>query len=245
MAREANRNNATPRLVIAGSLILCFCTAVAAQKMTQATAEIRHLTNDFDVTQLDHPEWKRADGIQVSKYWNGETAPVGRRANVRMLWSATSLYVRFEANQGEPLIVSEKPQIAKKTMGLWNRDVVEIFLAPDTKQPRKYFEFEVAPTGEWIDLAIDYTGTERRTDWDFRSGMTSAAKAEKEKVVLTMKIPWTTFGVTPKAGDVWLGNLFRCVGKDPTRGYLTWQPTMTEQPNFHVPDKFGKFEFKK
>jgi hypothetical protein len=29
-------------------------------------------------------------------------------------------------------------------------------------QPRMYLEFEVAPTGEWIDLAIDYTGKERR-----------------------------------------------------------------------------------
>jgi hypothetical protein len=49
--------------------------------------------------------------------------------------------------------------------------------------------------------------------------------------------------VKPKSGDVWLGNLLRCVGRDPDRGYLAWQPTMTEKPNFHVPEKFGEFEF--
>ena len=107
------------------------------------------------------------------------------------------------------------------------------------------FEFEVAPTGEWIDLAIDYTGPERKTNWDFRSGMTSAARMEKEKVVMAIKIPWTAFGAAPKPGDVWLGNLFRCVGKDPGRGYLAWRPTMTERANFHVPEKFGEFVFVK
>jgi alpha-galactosidase len=75
--------------------------------------------------------------------------------------------------------------------------------------------------------------------------MESAARIEKGKVVMAMKIPWTAFGVTPKAGDVWLGNLFRCVGKDPTRGYLAWSPTMTANPNFHVPEKFGEFVFQK
>ena len=73
--------------------------------------------------------------------------------------------------------------------------------------------------------------------------MEAAAKIEKNRIVMAMKIPWTAFGKKPDLGDVWLGNIFRCVGKDPNRGYLAWQPTLTEKPNFHVPERFGRFTF--
>jgi alpha-galactosidase len=58
-------------------------------------------------------------------------------------------------------------------------------------------------------------------------------------------VGWEAFGKKPKTGDVWLGNLFRCVGTGISRGYLAWQPTLTDQPNFHVPQVFGSLNFKK
>ena len=171
----------------------------------------------------------------------GKDAPVERQLSARLLWSDEALYVRFEANQGEPLVVADNPDLAKKTLGLWDRDVCEIFVAPDVREPRKYFEFEIAPTGEWIDVALDITSGTRRSDWEYRSGMESAAKIGDDKVTSAIKIPFTALGKTPKAGDVWLGNILRCVGKDPDRGYLAWSPTMTKEPNFHVPERFGRF----
>jgi len=39
-------------------------------------------------------------------------------------------------------------------------------------------------------------------------------------------------------------NLFRCIGSDPTRGYLAWQPTRTPEANFHLPQVFGWLVFK-
>lgn len=227
------------------TLIAVCATHALSQSMTNQKATIRHIEKDFEVKDLNGSGWNVAKSVSVSSYWNGKAAPPGRQFKVRMLWSASALYVRFEAVQTEPLVVSDSPDVSKKTMRLWDRDVCEIFLAPDTKRPRKYLEFEVAPTGEWIDLTIDFTGAERKTDWDFNSGMESAAKIEKGKIVMAMKIPWTAFGVAPKPRDVWLGNLFRCVGRDPDRGYLAWRSTMSEKPNFHVPEKFGEFEFQK
>ena len=73
--------------------------------------------------------------------------------------------------------------------------------------------------------------------------METAAKVESGRVVIAMKIPWSAFGKKPKPGDIWLGNILRCVGIDPDRGYLTWSPTMTKQPDFHVPERFGEFHF--
>lgn len=207
---------------------------------------ITHIEQDFPIDGLDDPAWEGTSQVLVSKYCSGKVAAKGREFSAKLLWSDTALYVLFEASQSEPLVVSEKPDTSQKTVGLWDRDVLEIFIAPDTSQRNKYFEFEIAPTGEWIDLGIDATSQKRKTDLDYESGMTSAAKIEKDKVVMAIKIPWEAFGVPrPKIGDVWRGNLFRCVGKGETRGYLAWQPTKTAKPNFHVPEKFGEFEFVK
>lgn len=228
------------------AILVSVCDDTNAQPKTMIDrVEIIHITKDFSVTTLDDTKWKKAKAVWINSSWSGSPAPDGRQFKARLLWSATALYVRFEANQTEPLIVSEKPDLTKKTKGLWDRDVCEIFIAPNRAEKNKYFEFEIAPTGEWIDLGIVVSPAKRETDWDYASGMQSAVRVEKNKIVMAIKIPFASLGKTPKAGDIWLGNLFRCVGKDPTRGYLAWQPTMTVEPNFHVPSRFGEFEFVK
>lgn len=229
-------------------LILASFSNHLAQNMTSDSKlglKITRIKNDFAMGDLTNNAWAKADTYSVRKYWSGKSAPSGRQFKAKLLWSKTALYVRFEANRAEPLIVSDKPDVSKKTLGLWDRDVCEIFLAPDKNEARKYFEFEVAPTGEWVDVSIDSTSGERKSNWNFKSGMESSVKVEKDRIVMAVKIEWKAFGKTPKAGDTWLGNIFRCVGKDPDRGYLAWSPTMTKDPNFHVTEKFGRFVFQK
>ncbi len=186
-----------------------------------------------------------SNAVRIETYWNGDRCLASREFTCSLSWSDAGLVVFFDASQKEPIILTADPVLDEKTIGLWERDVCEIFIAPDRNEPRRYFEFEVAPTGEWLDLSIDLTSGERVTDWDYNSGMKAAAKIEDGRVLMAMKIPWEAFGRKPKAGDVWLGNIFRCVGEGETRGYLAWQPTMTEKPNFHVPEAFGEFEFVK
>lgn len=221
-------------------------TALSQNKMTaSACLTIKHISNDLSIDRLDDESWKSAYETIVTKQWSGNVAPIGRHFKAQLLWSDTAIYVRFEANTDEPLVVSDKPDLTTKAIGLWDRDVCEIFIAPDKSIRNKYFEFEIAPTGEWIDLGINVTPKNRIADLEYKSGMTSAVSVEKNKVVMAIKIPFRSLGRVPKVGDIWLGNLFRCVGKCPTRGYLSWQATNTKKPNFHVPSKFGEFEFVK
>ncbi len=208
------------------------------------TAKIHFCDEDFSATEASSPHWSNAEPIAIDHYWNGESALAGRHTIVRMLWSNSALYVRFDARQSEPLVLFDDPDLNKKRIGLWERDVCELFLAADTRNRRRYFEFEIAPTGEWLDLIVDWMKDEPR-DWSYTSAMETSANIEIDKVTMAMKIPWTAFGTKPKAGDVWLGNLFRQVGSGGTRGYLAWSPTMTETPQFHVPEKFGEFVFQK
>ncbi len=207
--------------------------------------KVVHIADELAINKLNSDVRDKAQDVVITRYWSGVAAPATRQFKVRLLWSDTALYVRFVASQDEPLIVSDKPDLTQKIKGLWDRDVCEIFIAPRASQRNKYFEFEIAPTGEWIDLGIEVTPKARKTDWEYKSGMTSSAKIEKDRVVMAIKIPFASLGRTPKVGDIWLGNLFRCIGKDPTRGYLAWQPTKTNEPAFHVPKAFGEFQFVK
>ncbi|MGZ8842186.1 MAG: carbohydrate-binding family 9-like protein [Pyrinomonadaceae bacterium] len=216
------------------------------------TIEAHHIATDLKVADLTSVEWDKAQPVQINRYWSGESAPVARQADARILWSNKALHLRFICQQREPLVVSDKPQTEKKTMGLWDRDVCEIFIAPDENVIERYFEFEAAPTGEWLDVAIHWSPNKRESDWQFRSGMSCAAmrtitkggeSRDLELVWIAMRIPWNHWIHQPQKGERWRVNLFRCVGKDPNRGYLAWQPTKTPQPGFHVPQVFGWLKF--
>ncbi len=196
------------------------------------------------VGSLDSHLWLRAEPLVIDRYWSRRPAPRHRSFISRLIWSPKSLHVRFEAEQAEPLFVSDKPKLNEKSIGLWERDVCEIFIAPDQSEPQRYFEFEVAPTGEWLDLSIEVANGDRNTAWDYHSGMQAAARIEEGRILMTIEVPWEAFGRKPRSGDAWLGNIFRCVGREPDRGYLAWSPTMTEIPNFHVPERFGRLIFR-
>lgn len=192
---------------------------------------------------LDHEAWGRVRPLHMVHYWSGELAPPERHANVRALWTEKALFVRFVCQQYEPLVVSTEPQTAQKTRDLFERDVCEIFIAPNASEPDRYFEFEAASTGEWLDLAIHQTPDTRETDWNYASGMTVSTGVEDERVTIVIRIPFEAFNRSPQIGERWRANLFRCIGAGKTRGYLAWQPTRTERPNFHVPAVFGWISF--
>ena len=196
-----------------------------------------------DLPSLDSDLWSRCEAVRITHYWSGEPAPTSRHAEARICWNDEGLLVRFVCAQHEPLVVSENPVTDKKTIGLWDRDVCEIFIAPDPTRSDVYFEFEAAPTGEWIDLGIHITPTGRETEWDYASGMTTESLFATESLTLSIFIPWSERLPRPGVGDEWLVNLFRCVGPDELTRYLAWRPTKTSEPNFHVPEAFGRLHF--
>jgi hypothetical protein len=213
-------------------------------EITNIVEALRAGGSGVAVGNFGHAAWRRARAAHVARYWSGADAPPGRGAEARVAWDDAGFTVRFDCRQEEPLVVSSAPRLEQKTMSLWERDVCEIFITPDTGEIKHYYEFEVAPTGEWIDLALTVTTEGRDTDWNFRSGMTAAAHIGAGTITSALRVPWKAFGHTPRAGERWRCNLFRCVGRDPSRGYLAWQPTHTPEPAFHVPEKFGWIVFK-
>ena len=212
--------------------------------ISDAIIEAHHTATDLNVGDLNSAAWNQAHPATIDRYWSGDVATAARHAEARILWSNKALHVRFVGHQAEPLVISATPQTAKKTMGLWDRDVCEIFLAPDPQVIERYFEFEAAPNGEWLDVAIHWAAEKRESDWEFHSHFTTAARVDRDQVTIAMRIPWNHWIHEPQKNERWRVNLFRCIGVDPGRGYLAWQPTHTKEANFHVPQVFGWLVFK-
>ena len=209
-------------------------------------SKVSYTNKDFEISDFENKVWRETEETNLHLYWSGAAAEIERHAKARLVWTERALFVRFAGNQSEPLIVNAKPDTTRKTMNLWERDCFEIFIAPGAKIPETYFEFETAPTGEWLDLKLKILPSgERKIDFEYDSEMKVSAEISENKICVIMKINWQAFGKKPRDGDVWRGNLFRCVGEGKNRGYLVWQPTRTATPNFHVPEKFGYFEFVK
>ncbi len=205
---------------------------------------IFYVANDFAYDDFAHETWRVAETVSLTKYWSGAIAPPTRRAQARLLWTDAALLARFDCEQHEAFVVSQNPQVDFEAENLWERDVCEIFIAPNVDKPERYFEFEIAPTGEWLDYAVLQLPDRREIDTNYNSGIKTAARIFENSFSLIFGIGWQAFGKKPKIGDQWLGNLFRCVGSGASRGYLAWQPTLTGQPNFHVPQVFGALEFR-
>ena len=55
--------------------------------------------------------------------------------------------------------------------------MVEMFLGDDWQNIRHYREYEIAPTGDWIDLAIDLD--KKQYDHTWRSGWKTAARIDE------------------------------------------------------------------
>jgi Carbohydrate-binding family 9 len=195
-----------------------------------------HLDTDFE-----HEAWSRARLLTIDRDWRGEAAPDRLRTTARVLWSADEILIGFECEYTE-LDVDEEFDLNEERHALWDRDVCEAFIrSPLEPHERIYKEFEVAPTGQWCDLLVDRLSMTH--DWQWRSGMRTATRIDEKIWRAVMAIPFTAFGTRPIEGDVWSANLFRISRLSGERRYLAFSPTYTEQPSFHVPERFVNLHF--
>jgi hypothetical protein len=218
---------------------------------TQPTASftIHKVTGSPELT-LDPSSklWKHAATQFMSKDCSRQIDYPHIKSTIRAVWTEASLYLLFECPYTE-LNLFLPADNSKKHVGLWDRDVVEMFLGDDWTNIRHYREFEIAPTGDWIDLAIDLDHESYDHSWS--SGWETKARIDKDKKIwyAAAKIPLSAVSKMPvAAGTKWRMNLYRIdgLGADPQRHFLCWQPTCVQNrdPN-HVPEHFGTLVFEK
>jgi len=229
-------------------------STIPAQEPCRVTSPTAVLSISYSKTEarLDtnptSPFWSKASSAWIVKDCSRELDYPELRTEVKGFWTDTHLYFLFVCPYRR-LNVFLPSQNDRPRNKLWDRDVVEMFLGDDWKNIRHYREFEIAPTGDWIDLAIDLD----RKDYDkrWRSGWEVLARIDEHGRCwfAAAKIPLKSVSDTlVQSGTRWRMNLYRIEGEGPDseRHFLCWQPTcvVNRDPN-HVPEAFGTLLFQK
>ena len=215
-----------------------------------------------------HPDlrWQAAEPIRFSADWQGKNPDSELGTEVRILWSPEMLYLRFVCLYRD-LFVFEDSEPNGRRDHLWDRDVAEAFLQPSddrrgmgvhsgeqgspvnapalasvADRHYMYKEFEVAPNGMWIDLDIFPGGLA-----DLKSGMARSVYVDVAHKLWSAELAIPMVSLTPHfdPAQPWRANFYRVEGKVEPRRYMAWQPTNTPEPQFHVPERFGKLQFER
>ena len=175
------------------------------------------------------------------KYPKAETMVASR-------WTAKYLYLAFWCHY-QKLNIFEGEDPAPERWGLWERDVVEAFIQPHPEHPSHYYEFEVAPMNQWIDLEI-HLNQHPFNDAKWNSGFEHATRIDAAHHIWTaeMRIPVASMKVEGiKPGAEWKLNFYRNDG--PGIGYarrkMSWGalPVNSAAALFHQPGSFGTIRF--
>lgn len=201
------------------------------------TLRVTKLAKDFKPDgRLREAAWQRARVERIERSLKEGVAKPAISTTVRALWSAQYLYLAYQAPYTELTVF--KPVSHTKRIGLWDRDVVEVFVGSDLDNANRYTEFQVAPTGEMLDLSLVLPDR----DFEWTSGFEAAVRVDRKAKLWTteLRIPMTALArAKPQVGDRWRINLYRHAAAD--GAFLAWHPTASATA--HVPERFGWLEF--
>jgi len=127
---------------------------------------------------------------------------------------------------------------------------VEAFINPQPERFLHYYEFEVAPNNQWVDLEIDLTKTPfGDVGWDSHFEHATKVDAELKVWSVEMRVPVKSMMVNAiHAEDEWRLNLYRAdgPGDDTRRRFMCWSALPAgPNPSFHQPASFGIIKFVK
>ena len=217
-------------------------------------------TSDVEIVSKFSPEnfipdgnlaktiWQSTDPVVFDHDWMGKRRFPEVSTQVAALWTPSHFYFAFWCRYTElNIYAGEDPALQR--FGLWDRDVAEVFLNPSPERVNHYFEFEVAPNNQWVDLEVDLN-SEPSYDHGWDSDFLHATRIDPAARIWTCetKIPAAPLHAMPiRPGWECRVNFYRCdgPGDDTQRRFLAWSPTFCTNLSdyFHVPARFGKIRF--
>lgn len=206
---------------------------------------VRPFPKDFEPdANLTKPAWDGVPQLTLEDFrGSGNTIP-GVHTRVAVAYTKSRLYLAYWCDYIE-LNYYEDTQARQERWQLWDRDVVEVFINPLPQQMNTYWEFEVSPNNQWIDLKINLD-QDPVLDASWNSGFVHATKVDEKRKQWTCEIgiPVSSMEI-PRIypGMEWRINFYRCdgIGDVKQRRLLAWSPTLDD--SFHIPNRFGLIQF--
>jgi hypothetical protein len=198
---------------------------------------------------FDDEAWKRAQSTPVFRRPDGQRLNPRYRTQARMVWDDAFLYVGWETRDDD--VVNKN---AAKDSTLWEGDVVELFIKPDSGKPT-YYEFQFGPHNSKFDARFT---SHRKPEWkaaakydaDSRHAaqvdgtLNEPSGGEDKGWRVEAAIPWSAFGLekAPGVGARWTANLYRIDHKGThNMAFMgTWIPVGGD---FHKLDGAGTLVF--
>ena len=186
-------------------------------------------------------DWSRAKLLSAFAFpWEEREAP---ETEFRALWTDTHLHFRFDCVDDD-LILVEGNDDRERVIG---SDRVEIFLAPDLSL-NPYYCLEMDPRG----ALLDYRGRfHREFDWSWNCpGLELGQAIDGNRYHVEGALPLATLGdleILPPGSREFLAGVYRAefsTREDGSihHGWMAWVDPGTPQPDFHVPESFGRFQ---
>jgi hypothetical protein len=213
---------------------------------SQIKTRAKRAAADFAVdADLGKQVWKNAQWAEFDHDASGQHHYPDLATGVASAWTENYAYFAFSC-RFDRLNVYEGEDSSKERWELWNRDVAEVFVNPHPDRITHYYEFEVAPNNQWIDLEIEKMNNPFN-DATWNSGFSHASKVNSRTRTwaVEMRIPLRSMQVTElRPGSEWRVNFFRAAGQgtDDHRKFLAWS-TIPWGKTFHLPERFGILEF--
>jgi predicted TIM-barrel fold metal-dependent hydrolase len=205
------------------------------------TIQAKRIRRDFKPDgKLNEPEWASAPVMTLEQETISGAVRPELATQCRALWSDQYLYLSYRcpftklSDYGKPI----KTERNKSPEALWDRDVVELFVAPNADRLSEYTEYEWAPNNEALDLRIKRPSS----DFNWSSGMEWKVRVDpkRHEWICEVRIPLAALSsTTVSPGTRWRVNLYRIDRASDT--YLAMNPTLTG--TFHAADRFGWMEF--
>src|SRR5438445_5992052 len=148
------------------ALTLAFAGEVCEVANPTASFSIPHVAKAPDLNTNPNSEtWSHAAYTWIEKDCTQQVDYPKLKTEVRGFWTDSDLYLLFISpyNQLNLWLPADN---SKDRLKLWDRDVVEFFLGDDWTDIKHYREFEIAPTGDWVDLAIDLNRDSYDANWN-------------------------------------------------------------------------------
>ncbi len=247
------------KIMLAASLmapLLCLLGSLGADTPSPQTSGYLHnltitskrIAADFTPTgDISKDVWKNVPRVKYDIEVRANKAFPDSETQVASVWTPDYLYLAYRCKY-RSLNVFEGEDVAKERFGLWYRDTAEAFINPQPETITHYYEFEVAPNNQWVDLEIDLAKKPfGNVHWDSNFEHATSIDPNRHLWTAEMKIPIKSMGVGElKAGMFWRLNLYRLDGHgdDPQRRFLCWSPLPEgENRSFHQPASFGIIKF--
>lgn len=227
-------------LILSHSLVLMGADMKPSYIVKKATGKIYVDGNDTE------EDWKAAKTVGDFVFpWYKEGKK--EQTEVRLLWDDEYLYLLYKC-WDEHI----SAHYFERNSAPYKDDCIEAFIAPNSKNPLWYSNYEINCLGTWLvgfhkgDIN-EYILPDKLLVGRSHKGTINKEDDVDEYWVIELGIPFEHFkkfevDVPPKNGEIW-GINFNRLGGDINPQYSQWNASKTPEPNYHRPQDFGQIIF--